>query len=803
MTSFTAKAGRAVLVVIVAGLFRICDTAFSQDTGNAIPAAAVPKALPDSRQDCPPDAQVEEAVKLIRAAYEAAYDKAKNTGEPDPLIEQLTHLASQTKDSATKYALLLEAEAVATQYENYVAALDLLANRAAQFRIDGLKLKGQLLKRLAGPRVAADLVLFDQASDTAEQAIHAERFDVAAEAAALAVSVAKAIDRGQKMEAKKRGRSAGKPGKEESGLMPVGPGLVRTATALQATVSASQKLFLDYEEALTQIKSRPEDTNANSAIAKYLCFVRGEWQKGLPALAKSDLEGLKKVAANEIGLSSREKKEPGRVFDLAGAWWSASDSEGLTADQQSAIKDHAAGLYAEVVENLNDVLKRKLAQSRLRGLTTTQNNPVYLADMPVKRSFVGWDRLRVGRVPDLKINGDVYDKVIQSHAPSLVVFDLPSGFVGHLQGRVAIAGLSKAINPPSSCRFRILRGEDVLWESGIIDQDKNTGLSKIEQFNVILKDMRSVTLEVDSLGSNHSDWSVWVDPVLVRQPTALTGAANLPIPEPAAPGQAQPDPGSLIGFKDSIGKTFAFNVTGVANRGSVWGSNPYTADSLLARAAVHAGVLRPGESGVVNATVLPGLQSYEGTVRNGVTTNRWGAYGLSYRIASGTAGNQAGHPGHWLEGLEPESLQKRYWKIVNVGLPQNLALNVYNEDDGRGRCVAFVGVWAAYTGQLWDLREPGVFSNKFLRADRILSVDAAGEVFMGTRQAPLVTFTTLRNADGKSYKIRTRGGFLSADEAVEGRDARLLLSATDLGDRSSWFFLPTAQLIVQPNAIQP
>ncbi len=51
---------------------------------------------------------------------------------------------------------------------------------------------------------------------------------------------------------------------------------------------------------------------------------------------------------------------------------------------------------------------------------------------------------------------------------------------------------------------------------------------------------------------------------------------------------------------------------------------------------MHAGVLRPGESGIVNVPIGPGQLSYPGSHRNGVISGRWEGYGLSYRIEAGT-----------------------------------------------------------------------------------------------------------------------------------------------------------------------
>lgn len=109
-------------------------------------------------------------------------------------------------------------------------------------------------------------------------------------------------------------------------------------------------------------------------------------------------------------------------------------------------------------------------------------------------------------------------------------------------------------------------------------------------------------------------------------------AASIPAEAGPSTAKSNPDPGDLRVYEASVGKTLSFRVIGNALNGGVWGSNPYTADSRLSHAAVHAGALRPGEPGVVRVTILPGQQSYASSTRNGVTTRGWGAYGLSYRI---------------------------------------------------------------------------------------------------------------------------------------------------------------------------
>jgi hypothetical protein len=85
---------------------------------------------------------------------------------------------------------------------------------------------------------------------------------------------------------------------------------------------------------------------------------------------------------------------------------------------------------------------------------------------------------------------------------------------------------------------------------------------------------------------------------------------------------ALPDPGSVMNFQDKIGKTFAFRVTGKAD-GAVWGTGVYTPDSSLATAAVHAGVLKVNQTGVVKVTIVVAPAAYAGSVANGVTSHPW------------------------------------------------------------------------------------------------------------------------------------------------------------------------------------
>ncbi len=112
-------------------------------------------------------------------------------------------------------------------------------------------------------------------------------------------------------------------------------------------------------------------------------------------------------------------------------------------------------------------------------------------------------------------------------------------------------------------------------------------------------------------------------------------SAKLGAPGSAAPSRPQADPGTLFNYSNAIGETLQFAVVG-STLGTIWGDGVYTSDSVLAVAAVHAGLLAPGESGVVAVELIAGLPTYDGVERNGVVSRSYGPWDVAYRFTGVT-----------------------------------------------------------------------------------------------------------------------------------------------------------------------
>lgn len=86
-------------------------------------------------------------------------------------------------------------------------------------------------------------------------------------------------------------------------------------------------------------------------------------------------------------------------------------------------------------------------------------------------------------------------------------------------------------------------------------------------------------------------------------------------------------------------------------QGAVWGSGPYTADSDICTAALHAGAIGP-DGGKIRALATGAGEAFTGTEANGVATRNWGSYPDSFILdmpvsaaeAAGDVALCAGYP---------------------------------------------------------------------------------------------------------------------------------------------------------------
>jgi hypothetical protein len=122
----------------------------------------------------------------------------------------------------------------------------------------------------------------------------------------------------------------------------------------------------------------------------------------------------------------------------------------------------------------------------------------------------------------------------------------------------------------------------------------------------------------------------------LTQPPNPTPDAGAPAPVPPNPAQTEPCPVRLS-INRNLPTPFSCRCDAASmQEGSVWGSDVYTDDSSLCRAAVHVGVLPPA-GGTLTVVREAGRPLYVGSRRNGIESHDYGAYSDSIRFVGAPA----------------------------------------------------------------------------------------------------------------------------------------------------------------------
>jgi hypothetical protein len=108
----------------------------------------------------------------------------------------------------------------------------------------------------------------------------------------------------------------------------------------------------------------------------------------------------------------------------------------------------------------------------------------------------------------------------------------------------------------------------------------------------------------------------------------------------------------------------------------VWGTDTYTDDSRICVAAIHAGVLPADRAGVVTIVMGAGVASFQGSARNGVTSQNYGSWDSTFTFS------RTSEPGQIDWFTTALYVPAEYRDPVNVVCPPdgNLETNIWGTD---------------------------------------------------------------------------------------------------------------------------
>lgn len=306
-------------------------------------ATSLVAAEPTSKAPIPDEESQKAAATRIAEVYKPDYAKAKSAMQKVELAQKLFKEAQATKDDlASRYTLLRIARDIAAQQGDLVTAIEAIDLLASGYEVEQLSMKLEAasaavkaVKPQAASKICVELIL-----PIVADAISEDRYDTAQKLTDLALTSARSV------------RDAA---------------LVKDLSAKLKEIEAAASSYQELSDVVSQLVEKPTDPDANLAVGRFHCFVKGDWERGVPMLALGNDAELKKLAIAE--LRGSENKNRIDNVELGDAWWDYGES--LSAGPQRSVRGHAAALYGNVFSQLAGLNKKRVEQR----LTAAQAPP--------------------------------------------------------------------------------------------------------------------------------------------------------------------------------------------------------------------------------------------------------------------------------------------------------------------------------------------------------------------------------------------------------------------------------------------
>ena len=124
------------------------------------------------------------------------------------------------------------------------------------------------------------------------------------------------------------------------------------------------KRYAAVGESLKKAAADASDADANLAAGRWQCFVKGNWDKGIPLLAKGKDADLSAVAKQDLA----DPNDPKAQMDLGDAWWTLSEKE--PAAGKAFMQARAWRWYNEALPKLTGLDKARVERRMMSPIAS-------------------------------------------------------------------------------------------------------------------------------------------------------------------------------------------------------------------------------------------------------------------------------------------------------------------------------------------------------------------------------------------------------------------------------------------------
>ena len=304
---------------------------------TAASAAPAKPAEPIVRVAAPTKEEIQKAEEMIRDLFKQAYAR-RGVADRLALAARLLEQAGAPSNDVSlpvRFVLFREGCLLAARAGDVKAAMAAADGLEKRFIADTVSLREEALgsARSAARTPVQARALAEAWMDLAQEALAADRYDTASTAVSRAASAARSA------------RDAA---------------LAASAKELSGRVSALRKEFFSVRKHVATLKTDPDDPAANAAYGSFLCLVKGDWERGLPLLAKGSDGSLRDLAEQERA----GPESPERSVALGDGWWDLASKEKKGSVRKGRMLGRAGYWYVEALPGLTG-LKKLRTQQRL------------------------------------------------------------------------------------------------------------------------------------------------------------------------------------------------------------------------------------------------------------------------------------------------------------------------------------------------------------------------------------------------------------------------------------------------------
>jgi hypothetical protein len=275
-----------------------------------------------------PDAEAQRKAEVaVRQIYKDEFAQ-RSPEERRALAEKLLAAGDGTADdAAAKYVLLRQAAEVAAGAGDFTTVAKAAEQVSAAFAVDAATVEAEALLKSAGSPATAEAgrALADRYVSVLERLIARREHAVAARVAPAALAAAR------------KGRD---------------PDLTARLKSLDRDVKDLAAEAARVKGANAALASNPDDPNANLVVGRALCFTSGDWDRGLPYLAKASDAAIRALARRDLASPARPKEQAA----VADGWYELASKERAPAAQAN-LRRRAAKYYGDALAGLTGLDK--------------------------------------------------------------------------------------------------------------------------------------------------------------------------------------------------------------------------------------------------------------------------------------------------------------------------------------------------------------------------------------------------------------------------------------------------------------